>query len=297
MSNGLDAILARYGSGWRRPSIGEAVLRGRASMGARGQGEIAPRLGRVASRAISTDLGFRLRWDRLVGSRRANCGSARSSSRCSGSGCRATKRDLLGGTPLEDLDEIRPDQIARLRSRRIETLDALAGLEPPQARAILGFEGERLVGQVRGGGPGLDPETGPRPEALALLARRLSGRLDRGRFLARGLELALDYADGVRRERHSYLPRPTSSADDLAEAAFRLFRRLPEIRRSPWRTLAHGDRSPLPRSSSTSSARPGLEKCGLRWDAPVMMPTIPWCIDSARRESVCSAQQSGGDGP
>lgn len=226
MNERLDAILTGYGSDWRRPSIDEAVLGGEPPWEQGGKAGSPLDWGGSLREAIST--GLRL-------SASVGIASSEVAARiCARLACPrgvlvwmpGHERGLLGGIPLEDLDEIRPDQIARLRSRRIETLDALAGLEPPQARAILGFEGERLVGQVRGGGPGLDPETGPRPEALALLACRLSRRLERGRFLARGLELAVDYADGVRRERHAHLPRPTSSPDDLAEAAYRLFRRL-----------------------------------------------------------------------
>jgi hypothetical protein len=136
------------------------------------------------------------------------------------------ERGLLGGIPLEELDEIRPDQIVRLRSKGIGTLDALAALEPSEARSILGFEGERLVDHLRGDDPGLDPENGTRPDALARLASRLSGQLERRSFLARGLELAVEYADGVRRERHTRLQRATSASEDLEEAASLLFRAL-----------------------------------------------------------------------
>jgi hypothetical protein len=124
------------------------------------------------------------------------------------------------------MDEIRPDQISRLRSKGIDTLDALAALEPSEARALLGIEGERLLGHVRGDLPELVPESPRRPGSLGLLANRLSGRLERERLLARGLELSVEYADGIRRERHGRLPRPTSAAEELEKAAVRLFGRL-----------------------------------------------------------------------
>jgi hypothetical protein len=136
------------------------------------------------------------------------------------------ERDLIDGMPLEELDELRPEQLARLRSQGVTTLDALAELGPSEARALIGIEGERLVGLVRGGVPSLDPPpetraSGPRAES-ALLAKRLSRKLEKGRLRARGLELAIAYADGVTRERHTSLPRPTSAPEDLAEAAVRL---------------------------------------------------------------------------
>jgi hypothetical protein len=108
----------------------------------------------------------------------------------------------------------------------IDTLDALAALEPSEARALLGLEGERLASHVRGNAPGAGPENPLRPGSLALLASRLSVRLERGRLLARGLELSVEYADGIRRERHTCLKGPTSAPEDLEQAAVRLFRQL-----------------------------------------------------------------------
>jgi hypothetical protein len=147
------------------------------------------------------------------------------------------ERGLLDGMPLEELDVLRPQQLARLRSEGIATLDGLASLGPSEARLLMGAEGERLVGLVRGGDSSLDPPpetsaSGLRA-ALTLLAKRLSGRLDRGRLRARGLELAVDYADGVTRERHTRLHRPTATPEDLAEAAFRLYHLLPRSTEPP----------------------------------------------------------------
>ncbi len=134
------------------------------------------------------------------------------------------ERELIGGTPLEELDELRPEQLARLRSRGIATLDALAGLGPSESRALIGYEGERLVGLVRGAGPGPDGPSGSRiPGALALLARRLAQRLEQRRLRARGLELSIVYGDGVTRERCARLNRPTAALDELSEVASRLY--------------------------------------------------------------------------
>jgi hypothetical protein len=44
---------------------------------------------------------------------------------------------------------------------------------------------------------------------------------------ARGLELTVDYADGVTRERHCRMPRPAETPEEIAEAALRLYRLLP----------------------------------------------------------------------
>jgi hypothetical protein len=134
------------------------------------------------------------------------------------------EKELLDGTSLEELDELRPEQLARLRSRGIVTLDAFADLGPSNARALLGFEGERLLGLVRGADSSIDPLVGSGTRAtLALLAERLSRRLERGHFRARGLELAIEYASGVTRERHTHLRRPTSASEDLAEAGYGLW--------------------------------------------------------------------------
>ncbi len=139
------------------------------------------------------------------------------------------EEDLLEGVPVEELDELRPDQIARLQSRGVATLDALARLPPSEARALIGIEGEKVIDLVRvPDSTDSDPSEGEKPRAACrVLAKRLSRKMDREGVRARGLELTVDYADGVTRERHSRMPRATGEAEELADAAIRLYRQIP----------------------------------------------------------------------
>jgi nucleotidyltransferase/DNA polymerase involved in DNA repair len=226
LNQGVDAILARYGSGWRKPSIDEALLGGEPSWQQAGKAGSPLDWGTSLRNAVSDELGLSASVGIAASEVAARICSRLARPRGVLVWMPGRERGLLGGIPLEELDEIRPDQIVRLRSKGIGTLDALAALEPSEARAILGFEGERLVDRVRGADPGLDPENGTRPDALSRLASRLSRQLERRRFLARGLELVVEYADGVRRERQTPLHRATSASEDLEEAASRLFRLL-----------------------------------------------------------------------
>jgi nucleotidyltransferase/DNA polymerase involved in DNA repair len=130
---------------------------------------------------------------------------------------------LIGGLPLQELDELRPAQLARLRSEGIRTFCQLAALGSKEARRFLGSEGESLLSLVRGE-DGAPDETvdGRLSRAASLLARRLSRRLSRRGRDARGLELQLIYADGVTSERYLLLPRATSFLEEILEAALRL---------------------------------------------------------------------------
>jgi DNA polymerase-4 len=222
----LDAALARFGSGWRRPSIDEATLGGEPPWRASGKAGSPLDWGASLREAISAELGLSASVGIAASEVAARISSRLARPRGVLVWMPGRERGLLGGIPLEQMDEIRPDQISRLRSKGIDTLDALAALEPSEARALLGIEGERLLGHVRGDLPELVPESPRRPGSLGLLANRLSGRLERERLLARGLELSVEYADGIRRERHGRLPRPTSAAEELEKAAVRLFGRL-----------------------------------------------------------------------
>jgi hypothetical protein len=51
--------------------------------------------------------------------------------------------------------------------------------------------------------------------------------MDREGVQAEALELTVDYANGVSREQHCHMPRPTGALEELAEAALRLYRLLP----------------------------------------------------------------------
>jgi hypothetical protein len=132
------------------------------------------------------------------------------------------EKGLFEGLPLEELDELRPDQLSRLRSQGIRTLDELGSLTSAEARVLMGAEGEKLVGLVRGLDDIAGADAGALERAVGLLARRLERRLFQNSRRARGLELSIVYADGVTRERYLFLPRPTSSAADLRQAAMRL---------------------------------------------------------------------------
>jgi hypothetical protein len=237
LNEGLDAILTRYGSGWRKPSAGEAVLAGEPPWFQFGKVGSPLDWGASLRDSISSELHL----DSSVGIAASEVAAQICSRLARPRGVLVWmpghERGLLDGMPLEELDELRPQQLARLRSEGIATLDGLASLGPSEARLLMGAEGERLVGLVRGGDSSLDPPpetsaSGLRA-ALTLLAKRLSGRLDRGRLRARGLELAVDYADGVTRERHTRLHRPTATPEDLAEAAFRLYHLLPRSTEPP----------------------------------------------------------------
>jgi nucleotidyltransferase/DNA polymerase involved in DNA repair len=224
LNEGIDAILARYGSCWRKPSIDEALLGGEPPWHQAGKAGSPLDWGASLRGAISVELGLSASVGIAASEVAARICSRLARPRGVLVWMPGRERGLLGGIPLEELDEIRPEQIARLRSKGIGTLDALAALTPSEACSILGCEGERLVGRVRGDDPDVGPENGTRPDALARLASRLSGQLERRRFLACGLELAVEYADGIRRERHTRLHRATSASGDLEEAASRLFR-------------------------------------------------------------------------
>jgi len=227
---GLDAILTRYGSGWRKSAVDEAALAAEPPWLQPGKAGSPLDWATSLRDSISSELHL----DSSIGIA-ATALAARLAARLAGPRgvlvwMPGHERKLLDGMPLEELPDLRPEQLTRLRSEGIETLDALARLEPSEARALIGVEGEKLVGLVRGSSS-LVPAPETSAEGLnavfAILAKRLSRRLERGRLQARGLEIEVDYADGVARERHTHLDRPTSAPEDLAEAAFRLYHLLP----------------------------------------------------------------------
>jgi DNA polymerase-4 len=218
----LDRVLGRHASGWTRPSVDEAAFAGPVPWGADG----SPL---DWADALRRDLASEL----CLGGRSASVGiaatrvAARICSRIARpSGIllwmEGRERGLFEGLPLEELDELRPDQLSRLRSQGIRTLDELGSLTSGEARALMGAEGEKLVGLVRGLDDVTGTDAGGLERAVDLLARRLERRLFQERRRARGLELSIVYADGVTRERYLLLPRPTSSAADLRQAAMQL---------------------------------------------------------------------------
>ena len=218
----LDCVLGRHASGWTRPSVDEAAFDGPAPWGVDG----SPL---DWADALKSDLASELH----LGERSASVGIAATSvaaricsriARPSGTllWMEGRERGLFEGLPLEELDELRPEQLSRLRSQGIRTLDELGSLTSGEARALMGAEGEKLVGLVRGLDDAAEAGGGALERAVDLLARRLERRLFQTRRRARGLELSIVYADGVTRERYLLLPRPTSSAAELREAAMRL---------------------------------------------------------------------------
>jgi hypothetical protein len=229
LTSAFQAILGRYGPEWQTPAAGEASFHGEPPWSHSTDLSSPLDWGASLRDAISSELAM----EASVGIAGTEV-AARLAARFAGPGgilawMPGREVDLLDGVPVEELDELRPEQVSRLRAAGVLTLDVLARLPPREARAILGVEAENVLGLVRdSGSPGLDPETGGKPGTVCLLlAKRLSRQMDREGVRATGLELAVEYANGITREQHCHMPRPTGSADELAEAAFRLFRLLP----------------------------------------------------------------------
>ncbi|HJS74631.1 MAG TPA: hypothetical protein VJ921_10105 [Vicinamibacteria bacterium] len=225
----FEAILARYGSGWQTPAAGEAFFEGAPpwshsadlssplDWGASLRDAVSSELGLEASVGIAaTEVAARLA-ARLAGPRGVLLWMP------------GREEDLLDGVPLEELDELRPEQVSRLRAAGVTTLDALARLPPSEARALIGVEAEKVVGLVGdSASPPFDLGRSGKPgTACLLLAKRLSRQMDREGVQAQALELTVDYANGVTREQHCHMPRPTGAPEELAEAALRLYRLLP----------------------------------------------------------------------
>jgi nucleotidyltransferase/DNA polymerase involved in DNA repair len=225
----VGRLLDQHGSGWTRPSADEAVLvstlagapwaRRRSPMDWAGslRDEIAKELHLDASVGIASTLVAARICSRMARPRGILLWMP------------GQERQLLEGLPLEDLDELRPAQLARLRSRGIRTLDEMACLGTEDARALLGVEGQRLLALVRGEDRFLDVERNGRlARAVDLLARRLAKRLGSSRRRARGLELQVLYEDGVVRETYVLLSRATAAVDELLEAGLRLAEMTPK---------------------------------------------------------------------
>jgi nucleotidyltransferase/DNA polymerase involved in DNA repair len=228
-TSAFEALLARYATGWRLPAAGEACFEGEPPWSLSDKPSSPLDWGASLCDTISSELGL----EGSVGIAATSI-AARLAARLAGprgvlQWMPGREKDLIDGVPVEELDDLRPEQVSRLRSAGVRTLDALARLAPSEARALLGVEGEKVVELVRdSGSPKLEgaPEEKSRTACLAL-AKRLSRRMAREAVRARGLELTVDYADGVSRERHCRMPRPTLAAEELAAAAFRLYRLLP----------------------------------------------------------------------
>jgi DNA polymerase-4 len=225
LTDRLDRTLARYGRNWERPSADEAVLATHAPWGE----TVQPLDWAGALRdAVHDDVGL-------------DCSVGIASTRFAARICSRIARPrgvllwlsgyedrLIASLPLEELDELMPEQLATLRARGVRTLGEMASLPPEQARAALGSQASKLLTLVRGLDRSADRGKGSRlSRAVGLLARRLTRRLERCDRRARGLELRLVFDDGVARERYTLLPRAVAESDELDRAAHRLLEMCP----------------------------------------------------------------------
>jgi DNA polymerase-4 len=215
----FDAALARHASGWQKPSADEAFVRGQPWGRGRSPMDWANGLREDVTRELHLDCSVGIAATRVAARICSRMARPRGILLCRD----GHESALIGGLPLEALDELRPAQLTRLRSEGIRTFCQLAALGSTEARALLGSEGNRLLSLVRGV-EGVSDETieSRLSMAASLLARRLSRRLSRRGRYARGLELQIIYADGVTSERYILLARATSARDEILQAALRL---------------------------------------------------------------------------
>jgi nucleotidyltransferase/DNA polymerase involved in DNA repair len=219
----FDEALRRHASGWRKESADEALLVGECPWGQSGQWGSPMDW----ANGLRTDVARETRLDCSIGIAATRVAARICSRMARPRGIllwlEGHESTLIADRPLEDLDELRPDQLARLRARRIRTLGQLADLGSGEARLFLGGSGEGLLRLVRGDDRMPDETRDSRlSRAARLLARRLSRRLSRQGRSARGLELSLVYADGATSERYLLLARATSLFEEILEAALRL---------------------------------------------------------------------------
>jgi DNA polymerase-4 len=222
----LKACLEKYQKGWERPSADEAVW--------------ATTVTGDAGYESTLDWAEKLR-DRIHSSTKLNVSVGIATTRLAARvASRLAKprgllfllpgyeRRFLSTVSLGEFDELRSEQAATLRRQGIGTLGDLAGLAPGEARRLLGPEAVKLIGLVRG----VDDESEHSPSGklereLAVLCRRAARKLQRGRWGARGLELALVYRDGISFERYKLMPQAAHGCDELESEAKNLLRLFP----------------------------------------------------------------------
>lgn len=223
LTDRLDDALAAVARGWKRPSADEASLVGPEPWHATGspldwaeglRGCVRDAIGMECSIGIArTPLAARV-CSRLARPRGVLLWLS------------GYEDGLLAGLPLEELDELRWEQLRRLRSRGLRTLGDVGGLGAQEARELLGSDSERVLALVRGletAPDEIEKVDGNRlAKALGLLARRLARKLERDGRRARGIELRIDFRDGVSRERYTLLPKATRDVDELRRSALRL---------------------------------------------------------------------------
>lgn len=225
MTDRVDRTLGRHARGWKRPSADEAVL---ATNPPWGENPGAMDWASAVRDSVSEELGL-------------DCSVGIASTQFAARICSRIARPrgvllwlsgyedgLIASLPLEELDELTPVQLAKLRAQGVRTLGEMSSLSTDDARAILGSQASKLMSLIRGFDRSADRGEGSRlSRAVSLLARRLTRRLERCERRARGLELRLVFDDGVARERYTLLPRAVSDRDELDRAAQRLLEMAP----------------------------------------------------------------------
>jgi hypothetical protein len=215
LTDRFDARLDRHAGGWIKPSADEAVLVAEPPWEPGGKAlDWAERLREDLSGELGLDVSVGIAGTRVAARICARMARPRGILLW----MEGHEDRLIGGLPLEELDELTPDQLSRLRSRGIRTLDALARLGAEEVRDVLGTRGDKVIGLIKGADWAVDTAMGSRlSKATALLTQRLARRLER----------ADRSEDGVSLERYSLLPRPMQHWEDLFRAAARLLEHAP----------------------------------------------------------------------
>ena len=249
LTDRLDQALKRHGTGWERPSADEAVLATDSPWGENARAidwldQALKRHGTGWERR-AMDWAGALR-DSVRDELDRDCSVGIAATRFAARICSRIARPrgvllwlsgyedgLIASLPLEELDELTPQQLAKLRAQGVRTLGEMSSLASVEARAILGSQASKLISMIRGLDRTADRSEGSRlARAVALLARRLTKRLTRCDRRARGLELRLVFDDGVARERYTLLPRALAELDELDRAAQRLLEMSPRRERA-----------------------------------------------------------------
>lgn len=218
----LDERLERHVSGWSKPSADEAVFMGPPPWKKRSSPmDWASELRNDLHLGLGLDASLGIAATRLT----ARICSRLARPRGILLWLSGYEDSLVSGMPLEEMEELAPSQLARLRARGIRTLGEVANLEPTDVNELLGTEGQKLVSLVRGSES--EKADGRLSESVSVLSRRLARRLRLSTESARGLELRLVLGDGSIVERYTLLPRAASSPDELRAAAARLVAMVP----------------------------------------------------------------------
>lgn len=223
----LDQQLERHAAGWSKPSADEAVFAGPPPWEGRSTPmDWASELRDDLHRTLGLDVSVGIAATRLT----ARICSRLARPRGTLLWLSGYEDSLVSGMPLEEMEELGPSQLARLRSQGIRTLGEIANLEPKYATELLGRQGEKLVSLVRASES--ERADNRLSESARILAGRLSRRLSVSTQSARGLELRVVLGDGNVVERYTLLPRAASDPDELRAAASRLVGMVPRSKAS-----------------------------------------------------------------